>query len=141
MGKANQSKREESLQLRKYIRYIITRVNYLKAGLYTCSENQYQFYLYLYESIKEWSKHHKIYWKFLTEKISSEEAQDLIGETERNLFRYMKRQRELLVKYIKEREEELITKYPFSDKLSRERKSKKRGSNGQETETVQSTAL
>jgi hypothetical protein len=110
-------KRDQSIKLKKYLRYVIQRVAYLKAGIYSCSDNQYNYFFNLLESIYEWSRHHKLFWKFLLGKLTLDQLKDLLGEPERQTFRYLQRQRENLINFIQTEEIKYYAKYPFEDKL------------------------
>ena len=53
--------------------------------------------------------------KYTLGKITFEEVKLILGEDDRQVFRYLNRQRELLKNYIQEKEVEYLSKYPFDD--------------------------
>ena len=53
--------------------------------------------------------------KYTLHKITFEEVKSILGEEDRQVFRYLNRQREMLKNYLLEKEVEYFSKYPFEN--------------------------
>lgn len=113
-------KKAESFGIRKYIRYVKQRSKLLQISCVNASDNQISYFNALSKSIDEYANTHKLYIKYIAGKLTFNELKAWIGESDRQAFRYLKRQRDLFVKYIQEKEIEYFAKYPFYDKAGLE---------------------
>lgn len=111
----NKSTAEQSIAVRNCIRYVKQRVKYFRMCVLDCSDNQISYFNSLSESIDNFARNHKLFMKYTLGKITFEEVKLILGEDDRQVFRYLKRQRELLIDYIQEKEIEYLSKYPFND--------------------------
>ena len=111
----NKSTAEQSIAIRKYIRYVKQRVKYIRNRILDCSDNQISYFNAMDKVIDDFANNHKLFMKYTLGKITFEEVKLILGEDDRQVFRYLKRQRELLIDYIQEKEIEYLSKYPFND--------------------------
>lgn len=118
----NKSKAEKSIAIRKYIAYIKQRVKYIRMTILDCSDNQINYYNALSESIDNFARNHKLFMKYTLGKITFEEVKLILGENDRQVFRYLSQQREMLINYIQEKEIEYLLKYPFKDNATLNKK-------------------
>lgn len=102
--------------------YVKQRVKYIRIGVLDCSDNQISYYNSLSESIDNFAKKHKLFMKYTLGKTTYEETKLILGEDDRQVFRYLHRQREMLINYLQEKEIEYFAKYPFNDKISLNKK-------------------
>lgn len=107
----------EAEGIKEYVKYVKTRLSWINSGLLEVSDNQANFYKEINEKINEYARTHQVYLNYLFGRISSKKIETLLGETDRQVFRYLKRQRENLIEYIQEQELILYAKYPFNDEL------------------------
>lgn len=101
--------------LKEYLCYIERRLSCIKHQVIIVSPNQHKYYLAMKEDIKEYYKKHRLYGLYLSGKLDKETCIKFLGESERQLFRYISRQREKFIKYIAEKEVINFAKYPFSE--------------------------
>lgn len=111
----DKSTAEESIAIRKYIAYVKQRVMYIRMCVLDCSDNQISYFNSLCESIDSFTKKHKLFMKYTLGKITFEELKSILGEEDRQVFRYLNRQREMLKNHLREKEIEYFSKYPFED--------------------------
>ena len=110
------STRDRAIGLKKFIRYVNTRIKFIEVGMLNVEDNQYKYYKALQKDILEFGNTHKIFFGLTFGKIDTKKAMAFLGLGERSLNRFMAKQREQLVDLIYEKEIELFAKYPFSDK-------------------------
>lgn len=60
-----------------------------------CSDNQISYFNSLSESIDNFAKNHKLFMKYTIGKITFEEVKSILGEKDRQVFKYLERQRKL----------------------------------------------
>ena len=111
----NKATVKKSIAIRKYIAYIKQRVEYIRMTVLDCSDNQISYFNSLSESIDNFAKNHKLFMKYTLGKITFEEVKLILGEEDRQVLRYLRRQRKLFMNYIQENESEYFNKYPFDD--------------------------
>ena len=110
---------KKSKGIRSYLNYIKQRQSYLKIFVgedYPLTELKY--YRELQQRIGEWAKKHRVAYQYIMGKISSQDAIDYIGVSERVFYRIISKQKEEMISFIKETENELEGKYsfiPFTD--------------------------
>ncbi len=85
------SKRKEATAIKKYIFYIISRVKLIKIEMVEVSDNQINYYESLYKAIKEYSKSHKLYMRYVLGKLTFEDVRKILGFADRDVFRYLAR--------------------------------------------------
>ena len=100
--------------IRDYLAYIPKRLVYLNA-LNLKNSNEWNYYVEIYDSIKNWGKSHGVFFKYLTKKIKFNEVKDLLGVSEQFAFRIIGKQRRALIDFITEQETSLREKYPFEE--------------------------
>jgi hypothetical protein len=54
---------------------------------------------------------------YVMNKLTFEDVKATLGEQDRQVFRYLERQRKLLIDYITEKEIECFAKYPFEERI------------------------
>ena len=118
----DKSKVSEAIGIKEYIRYVRQTICLLRADVLKCSDNQCKYYISVGDSIEEYAKSHKLYIKYILQKVSFDEIKDLLGEEDRQVFRWAERQRKLLIDFIQEKEIEFFAKYPFYDEIKMEGK-------------------
>jgi transcription elongation factor Elf1 len=114
----NKDKVAESLGIKKYIRYVKQRVRIVRLDCAICSDNQISYFDSLNRAINEYESTHKIYIKYLIGKLNFNEVKNILGEPDRQVLRYLERQRKLLIDYLQEKEIEYFAKYPFEDEIT-----------------------
>lgn len=113
-----ESKVAESIEIKNYIRYIKQRVKLVRLECVNCSDNQINYFESLSNAIDEYANTHKVYIKYIIGKFTFDEVKNILGENDRQVFRYLERQRNLLINYMQENEIEYFAKYPFDDEIS-----------------------
>ena len=111
------AKTDESYGIKNYIRYIKSRTRLLKMSIVEASDNQTNYFNALYIAILIYSKTHKLYMRYVMHKFTFEEVKATLGEQDRQVFRYLEKQRKLLIDYITEKEIEYFSKYPFEERI------------------------
>ena len=112
----------ESVGIKKYIKYVKERVKFLHLEFINCSDNQINCYDCLSNAIDEYANSHRVYIKYIIGKLTFNELKNILGENERQVFRYLERQRKKLFEYLQEKEIEYFTKYPFEDEITLNKK-------------------
>ena len=112
---SNKSKRKEALGVKNYIRYVKQRVKILRLKGINVSDNQINYFDALNKSIDVYMSEHKLFVKYLIGKIKYEEVKTILGISDRQVFRYLSRQRKLLIEYITAKEIELFAKFPYEE--------------------------
>lgn len=107
----------ESIGIKNYIRYVKQRAMFVRFDCLSCSDNQISYYDNLNKAIDEYASNHKLYVKYVIGKLTFNELKDLLGETDRQVFRFLESQRKLLIEYLQEKEIEYFAKFPFDDKI------------------------
>ena len=110
-------KTDESYGIKKYIQYIKSRTKLLKISAVEASDNQISYFNALYIAILIYSKTHKLYMRYVMHKLTFEDIKAILGEHDRQVFRYLERQRKLLIDYITEKEIEYFAKYHFEERI------------------------
>ena len=111
------AKTDESYGIKKYIQYIKSRTKLLKTSVVEASDNQISYFNAIYNAILIYSKTHKLYMRYVMHKLTFEDIKAILGEHDRQVFRYLERQRKLLIDYITEKEIEYFAKYPFEERI------------------------
>ena len=107
--------RKQALGIRRYIKYIRKMVIVVQLHDHF-SDNEAFYYKAMLNSLEEYAKTHKLYMNYLLGKIQYDTVKNMLGESDRQCFRYMQRQRQLLIVYIEQKEVENFARYPFSQK-------------------------
>lgn len=105
-------KSKELKGLQDYITYISIRIAYMR--VYGGDLNEYKFYYVLRKRIRQWGKEHVIFYKYLMNEITPEQAMVLYGVSHRTWLRISKQQRKQLIVFIEETEKILDEKYPHT---------------------------
>lgn len=111
-----------SLGIKKYIKYVKERVKFIRLSFVNCSDNQINYFDGLSNAIDEYAKTHRVYIKYIIGKLTIDEVKNILGESDRQVFRYLERQRKFLFDYLQEKEIEYFAKYPFEDEISLNKK-------------------
>ena len=101
--------------IKRYIRDCRIRLKLIESDVINVSDNQWHYYKELNKCLTEYGKTHFLYYKYDTGKLEFSTLRNLLGVGERGAFRYLKRQRELFIEYISQKEIDLFAKYPFND--------------------------
>ena len=107
--------RKQSTGLKKFIRYVNTRVILIENNMLEVEHNQYEYYKALRQEIIQFGETHKLFYSFMLGKIDHKKVMNILGCNERYAFRFMERQRKTMIEFIYEKEAQLFEKFPFSD--------------------------
>ena len=106
-------KTKEMIGIRDFINYVSNRIAYLKIFNCDTPSNEYKYHCILRKRIKQWGAEHAVFYKYLMDEISKEQAMCLFGISERSFRRIMVNQKKELIAFIEEHEKILSEKYPF----------------------------
>ena len=112
----------ESIGIKKYIKYVKERVKFIRLSFVNCSDNQINYFDSLSNAIDEYAETHRVYIKYLSAKLNFNEVKNILGENDRQVFRYLEKQRKSLIDYLQEKEIEYFAKYPFEDEITLNKK-------------------
>lgn len=108
---------KETKAIKEYLAYIPLRLAYLKIGNVQPTHNEYKYYLELCKSIKEYGKHHKIFFYYITSKINIKKFKAFYKVSERTGYRIFAKQRKEFLEFLSQKEIELSKLYPFEKGL------------------------
>jgi hypothetical protein len=101
--------------IRSYIAYIPKRLAFLKICGVQPYSNEYQYYSELYCEIKGYLNRHKIFKSYILCKIGIEKYKEFYGVSGRTSYRILAKQRANFIKFIEQKEKELLQKYPYEN--------------------------
>lgn len=101
--------------LRNYISYVCRRIKSVEEGLLTVSKYEYLYLVQMRQDIKKYFGNHLFYYKYLIREVKLEQGKKILGLNEIAFSRYIKKQREDLIKFITLKELENFAKYPYGE--------------------------
>ena len=107
------TQKQELVGLRDYLTYLARRSIYLKITNGGIPSNEYKYCYLLQKKIKQWGRKHVVFYKYLCEDITVEQAIDLYGVSRRQFYRISSQQKNDLIVFIEEQERLLSEEYPF----------------------------
>ena len=107
----------ETLKIKNYLAYIPQRLAWLKIFNVSQSNNEYKYYLELYESIKQYGKNHKIFFYYITSKIKIDKYKEFYKVSERTAYRILAKHCNEFINFLSNKETELEKKYPFENSI------------------------
>lgn len=109
------NKQTENLGIKKYIQYVKRRVLFLNFYCLKVYENQINYFEALSRAIDEYGSRHTLFMRYILGRISFNKLKNLLGEPDKQVFRYIKRQREMLKAYIVKKELECFANFPYEE--------------------------
>lgn len=99
--------------LREYLEYIPKRIKYVKTLTGGMITNEIRFWKALKLSIKHWREGHLICYEHLRGNLTIAQARNLIGSSERNVYRLLTKQTTEFINFLKEEESKFDKLYPY----------------------------
>lgn len=103
--------KDESLAIKKYIRYVRLQILHAKADMKGITTDYYNYYRELNNEITEFLNNHMVFARFIFGKIDHKLGMKIMGINERDFFRQMERQRKLFIKHLESTENRLLKEY------------------------------
>ena len=103
--------RSEVRSVKTYIRNLRLNVLYIKHYLYDTKSDEYKYYISMINAIDKYAKSHKLFYKYILGKITISGVKNLLGIPDREVYRYLEKQRKSFINFITTKEEELLKKY------------------------------
>lgn len=106
------SKVDKSTGVKKFIRAVKKRVAYAEIERINIGENDFRYHKELLQRINDFGKTHILFFKYETGRLNIKQLGLLLGTTENNAMKFLRRQRDVFIKTIECAENELILQFP-----------------------------
>lgn len=99
--------------IKDYLRYVQQRPAYLKRFVGERSTVEIKYYQEIQKRIKQWAKKHRVFYQYISGGITTRDAIEYIGVSERDFYRLMRKQKVKFLDFLQETENKLETQYSF----------------------------
>ena len=101
--------------IKDYLRYVQQRPAYLKRFSDDRALDEIKYYEEIQKKIKKWAKKHRVFYQYISGGITTRDAIEYIGISERDFYRLMRKQKVKFLNFLSETENELDNQYSFTD--------------------------